>query len=79
MEMNVEKTKVMRISRQPFPIQIVLDQKQADYVEYFNCFGSMIVYDSKMYTRNYPGLSCRSGIRQEEGSFDQQIVLKFKD
>ena len=26
-----------------------------------------------------PGLSCRSGIQQEEGSFDQQIVLKFKE
>jgi len=24
-------------------------------------------------------LSCRSGIQQEEGSFDQQIVLKFKE
>jgi hypothetical protein len=28
MEMNVEKTKVMRISRQPSPIQIMEDQKQ---------------------------------------------------
>ena len=27
MEMNVEKTKVMRISRQPFPVQIMIDQK----------------------------------------------------
>ena len=26
-----------------------------------------------------PGLSCRSGIQQDEGSFDQQIVLKFKE
>jgi len=50
MEMNVEKTKVMRISRQPSPIQIVVDQKQAENVEYFNCFGSMIVNDSKIYT-----------------------------
>jgi hypothetical protein len=28
MEMNVEKTKVMIISRQPSPIQIMMDQKQ---------------------------------------------------
>jgi len=27
MEMNVEKTKVMRISRQPFPVKIFIDQK----------------------------------------------------
>jgi hypothetical protein len=26
MEMNVEKTKVMRISRQPSPVQIMIDQ-----------------------------------------------------
>ena len=27
MEMNVEKTKVIRISRQPFPVTIMIDQK----------------------------------------------------
>jgi hypothetical protein len=27
MEMNVEKTKVMRISRRPFPVKIMIDQK----------------------------------------------------
>jgi hypothetical protein len=32
MEMNVEKTKVMRISRQPYPIKIVIDQKQLENV-----------------------------------------------
>jgi hypothetical protein len=26
MEMNVEKTKVMRISRQPLPVKIMIDQ-----------------------------------------------------
>jgi hypothetical protein len=28
MEMNVENTKVMRISREPCPVQIMTDQKQ---------------------------------------------------
>jgi len=28
MEINVEKTKIMRISRQPFPVKIMIDQKQ---------------------------------------------------
>jgi len=31
-EMNVEKTKVMRISRQPSPVQIMTDQKQWENV-----------------------------------------------
>jgi len=35
MEINVEKTKVMRISRQPFPVKIMIDQKQLEKVESF--------------------------------------------
>jgi hypothetical protein len=36
MELNVEKTKVMRISRQPSAIQIMTDDKQLENVEHFN-------------------------------------------
>ena len=36
MEMNVEKTKVMRISRQPSPVTVMIDQKQLENVECFN-------------------------------------------
>jgi len=36
MEMNVEKTKVMRISRQPSPVTIMIDQKQLENVKCFN-------------------------------------------
>jgi len=32
MEMNVEKTHEMRISRQPSPVQVMIDQKQLKYV-----------------------------------------------
>jgi len=34
MEMNVEK-KVMRISRQPLPVKLMIDQKEPENVEYF--------------------------------------------
>jgi hypothetical protein len=37
-EMNVEKTKVMRISRQPFPVKRMIDQKQLKNVEFFLIF-----------------------------------------
>jgi hypothetical protein len=46
MEMNVEKTKVMRISRQPSPIQMI-HQKQPENVKYFNYFGSMLTNDAR--------------------------------
>jgi len=35
MEMNVENTKVMRISRQPFPVKIMIDKKKLENVESF--------------------------------------------
>ena len=45
--MNVEKDKIMRISRESFPVQIMIEQKQLEYVEYFNYFGSMITNDAR--------------------------------
>jgi len=47
MEMNVEKTKVMRISRQPFPVTIMIDQKQLENVEYFKYLGSILINDGR--------------------------------
>jgi hypothetical protein len=43
--MNVEKTKVMRTSRQP--LQIVIDQKQLENVEYFKYLGSVKTNDAR--------------------------------
>jgi hypothetical protein len=42
-----EKTKVMTISRQPAPIISMIDQKQLEYVEYFNYLYSMITSDAR--------------------------------
>jgi hypothetical protein len=47
MEMNVEKTKVMKISRQPSPMKIMIHQKQLENVEYFNYLGSMKTSDAR--------------------------------
>ena len=45
MGMNLgEKTEVMRISRPSFLLQIVIDQKQLDNVEYFNCLVVFLLY-----------------------------------
>ena len=43
MEMNVEKTKVMRISRQPSPVTIKIDQKQLENLEYFKYLVSVLI------------------------------------
>jgi hypothetical protein len=47
MEMNVEKTKVMRISRQPSSVTIMIDQKQLENVECFKYLGSILTNDGR--------------------------------
>ena len=47
MEMNVEKTKVMRTSRQPSPVTITIDQKQLENVKCFKYLGSMLTEDGR--------------------------------
>jgi hypothetical protein len=47
MEMNVEKTKVMRISRQPSPVTVIIDQKLMENVEYFKYLGSILTNDGR--------------------------------
>jgi len=47
MEMNVEKTKVMRVSRQPSPVTIVIEQKQLENVECFKYLGSTLTNDGR--------------------------------
>jgi len=49
MEMNVETTKVMRISRQPLSVTIMIDQKQLENVECFKYLylGSILTNDGR--------------------------------
>ena len=47
METNVETTKVMRISRWPSPVTIMIDQKQLENVECFKYLGSMLTNDGR--------------------------------
>jgi hypothetical protein len=56
MEINVEKTKVMRISRQPSPVTIVIDQKELENVECFKYLGSTLKSDGRCTCEINPGL-----------------------
>jgi hypothetical protein len=69
MEVNVGKTKVKSISRQPFPSQIMIDQKELDNVEHFNCLGSMVTNDAR-YTH-----AVKSRIIMEKAEFDRKKTL----
>jgi hypothetical protein len=47
METNVETTKIMRISRQSFPVKLMIDQKQLKNVESFKYLGSTLTNDGR--------------------------------
>jgi hypothetical protein len=47
MEMKVKNTKIIRITMQPFPTQIMIDQKQLETVQYFNYLHSLIRNDAR--------------------------------
>jgi hypothetical protein len=69
--MNAEKSKVMRISRQSFPVQILLDQKQLENLEYLNYLCSVITKDARC-TREL-----RSSIALAKPSFNKKKKNPF--
>jgi hypothetical protein len=64
-----KKTKVMRISRQPYPIKIMMDQKQLENVEYLIYLGSMITNDARC-TREI-----KSRIAMAKAAFNKKKTL----
>jgi hypothetical protein len=69
MEMNVEKTKVMRISRQPFPVKIMIDQKQLENVESFKYLCGILTNDGKCNSE------IKSRIAMAKASFNRKMAL----
>ena len=61
----------MRISSQPSPVQIMIDQKQHENVEYFNYLGSKITNDARCTHEINSGLACQEQHLKEEDSFNQ--------
>jgi hypothetical protein len=78
MQMNVEETKVMRISRQSSPVQIMIEQKQLQNMEHFKYFGSMIANDARCTGEIKSRISTENSSIQEEDSFHQQTGLEEK-
>jgi hypothetical protein len=76
--MNVEKTKVMRISREPFPLEIMTDQKRMENVEYFNYLGNIkkdarCIRDIK--TRN---ANAKAAFNRKKTLFTSKLNLNLK-
>jgi hypothetical protein len=74
-EIDVEKTKVTRISMQPSPIQTTIDPKQLENVEYFSYLGSMTTNDARC-TRE---IKSRVAMTKAAGKNHQQTGFKFEE
>ena len=68
LEMNVKK-KLMRISRQPFPVKIMISQKQLENVESFKYLGSILTNDGRCTCE----IKCR--IAMAKAAFNKKWVL----
>jgi hypothetical protein len=79
-EKNVGKTKVVRISRQPSPLQTLTYQKQVENVEYFKHVGCMLTYDARCTreTKSKNATSKPSFMRGKK-TLHQYSGLKFKE
>ena len=69
MELNGEKTKVMRISRQPLTVKIIIDQKQLENVESFKYLGSILTNDGRCTCE----MKCR--IAMAKAAFNKKRTL----
>jgi hypothetical protein len=67
--MNVEKTKVMRISRQPSPVKIMMNQKQLENVESFKYLGSILTNNGRCTCE----IKCR--IAMAKAAFNKKRTL----
>jgi hypothetical protein len=78
--LNVERTKVMRISRQPYPIKIMIDQKQLENVEYFNYLCSMLTNDARC-TREikYRIAMAKAAFNKKKTLFTSKLHLNLRN
>jgi len=79
-EKNVEKSKVMRISRQPSPLWTLTDKKQVENMEYFKYVGSMLTNDARCtHEIKSKNAISKATFMKGKKTAHQYIRLKFKE
>jgi hypothetical protein len=74
-----EKTEVKKISTQLSPLQIVIDQKQLENVEYFNYLGSMITNGTRRTREMKSRIAMKKAELNRKNNLHQRIGLEFKE
>ena len=78
-EMNVGKTKVMRISRQPFPVTIKIDQKQLENVECFKYLGNILTNDGRCTWEIKSRITmAKASFNKKKTLFTSKLVLNLR-
>jgi len=75
MEMDVEKYKVMRISKPSSPVQITIDQKQLRNVEYVKYFGCLITSDARCAHEIKPRISMTRATFKKEKKKNKKMMM----
>jgi hypothetical protein len=78
MEMTVDKTKVMRFSCEPSPLQVVTGQKKLDNVEYFKCLGSMITNDARCTRDTETRINMEKAFNRRKTLFTSKLDLNIR-
>jgi hypothetical protein len=73
------ENKIMRISRQPFPVKLMIAQKQLENVESFKYLGSMLTNDGRCKRE----INSRSGVakaafNKKRALFTSKIDLELR-
>jgi hypothetical protein len=79
MEINVKKSKMMRISRQPPPVQILIDQKHPENMENFSYLSSMIKNDTRCIREiEYRIAMTRAALNKKRSLFNSNSGLNVR-
>jgi hypothetical protein len=79
MEMNAEKTKLMRISRQPSRVKIMIDQKQLKNVEPFKYLGIILRNNGRCTCEIKCGFAVAKTAFNKKKTFTTTLHLDFRN
>jgi len=75
----VERTKVMRISRQPFPVKTIIDQKQIENVESFKYLGRILTIDGRCTCEIKCGIAmAKAAFKKKRALFTSTLDLELR-
>ena len=76
---NLEKTKIMRISRHPSPITITVDQKQLENVKCFKYLGSMLTDDGRCTCEIKSRIAmAKAAFNKKKNNFTSKLDLNLR-